>query len=406
MPKEWEQFNCYKILEILPTASPQEIKSAWKQSSFKHHPDKGGSNDMQVKVNIAYEILSDPISRQAHDIFWSVRATGYSRQTSESQKRNTTATSNSRSESNSNQHSYNEAKYSFLNALRTKIIQETEREKNRIWGELEKRKTSYKEKFLNEISIKRRNVFLSFLAAIGLWFSASYISGCLFYVAIILAVSFFYNLLTGIAVGEKIFSFFVSEKEITKFSDGFAKTSCEDDVQKLSKYQTFLAILTDLILRSSSYDDSEEQIARRLTATFFLMGYVPYSYNSEDRVIVFEAGEDKVIVRFRHRSGIATNITFVEKLVNRMQAERISRGFLFCSPGLSGNAATYANSHSIKWYTLETMNQWITQVFRSDYGGPSGNIFTHLDNLGSFLSKISLKLPGSSSSYRKYRRRW
>jgi curved DNA-binding protein len=67
--EQYKQFNCYKILGLAQNATPQEIYHAYKQASLRSHPDRGGSHDEMVKVNLAHEILSNPIERQAHDIY-------------------------------------------------------------------------------------------------------------------------------------------------------------------------------------------------------------------------------------------------------------------------------------------------------------------------------------------------
>src|SRR5438477_6826526 len=66
----WKRFDCYKILETTQSATPGEIRRAYYAMSRRTHPDAGGSHEAQIRVNLAYEVLSDPISRQAHDLFW------------------------------------------------------------------------------------------------------------------------------------------------------------------------------------------------------------------------------------------------------------------------------------------------------------------------------------------------
>jgi len=411
MAEEWQQFNCYKILKIPSDASLEEIHSAFKQASLKSHPDLGGSHDAQVKINHAYGVLSDPISRQAHDAFWKVfdsvsQYSSPSRHETSSTARNTTAASQSRSTYQPDQKtkSYSTTpRKKPLVALQERIAQQIEKEKARIWAELDNRKNSFEKKLVVDVFNQRQGIAVKLFVAVGLGLGGIYIYSWLFLGAIYFGFSFLTALSNGIQIENYQFSFFAPQVEIVKLAKGFAENSCKKDIDNLSRYSSILASITDLLLRSSSFDDSEEQVARRLTAAFFLMGYIPYSYDRENRILVFYAGDEKVVVRFRHRSGISTNITFVEKLVERMQIRGTDRGFLFCSPGLTGNAATYANSHSIKWYTLETMNLWIEQVFSSNYTGPSGNVLSHLDNLSSFLSSISLVL--TAKSYRKNYRR-
>ena len=61
--------NYYEILEVSPTASPMEIKKAYKQAALKHHPDRGGQHAQMVLVNEAYLVLGDPELRAQYDHF-------------------------------------------------------------------------------------------------------------------------------------------------------------------------------------------------------------------------------------------------------------------------------------------------------------------------------------------------
>jgi DnaJ-class molecular chaperone len=61
----------YDVLEVPETASPAEIKKAYRRLSLIHHPDKNrGNTDVSgkfQKINEAYEILSDEHKRQEYD---------------------------------------------------------------------------------------------------------------------------------------------------------------------------------------------------------------------------------------------------------------------------------------------------------------------------------------------------
>ena len=57
----------YNILGVARNASPEEIKKSYKRLSMKHHPDRGGNNDDFIKVQQAYEILSNSDKRNAYD---------------------------------------------------------------------------------------------------------------------------------------------------------------------------------------------------------------------------------------------------------------------------------------------------------------------------------------------------
>ena len=57
----------YSILGVTRNASPQDIKKAYKKASMIHHPDRGGNQDEFVKVQQAYEVLSNSDKRNAYD---------------------------------------------------------------------------------------------------------------------------------------------------------------------------------------------------------------------------------------------------------------------------------------------------------------------------------------------------
>lgn len=57
----------YKILGIERSATPEDIKKAYRRLASKHHPDKGGDKAQFQDVQEAYETLSDTAKRQAYD---------------------------------------------------------------------------------------------------------------------------------------------------------------------------------------------------------------------------------------------------------------------------------------------------------------------------------------------------
>jgi curved DNA-binding protein len=57
----------YSILGVPRTASPEEIKKAYKKQAMKHHPDRGGDSNTFQKVQEAYEVLSNSDKRSAYD---------------------------------------------------------------------------------------------------------------------------------------------------------------------------------------------------------------------------------------------------------------------------------------------------------------------------------------------------
>jgi molecular chaperone DnaJ len=60
----------YETLGISKTASPDEIKKAYRRLAVQHHPDKeGGSEEKFKEINEAYEVLKDSSKRQRYDQF-------------------------------------------------------------------------------------------------------------------------------------------------------------------------------------------------------------------------------------------------------------------------------------------------------------------------------------------------
>jgi curved DNA-binding protein len=58
----------YSILDISKTASPDEIKKAYRKLAMKYHPDRNNGDDIQFKkIQEAYDILGDPTKRQQYD---------------------------------------------------------------------------------------------------------------------------------------------------------------------------------------------------------------------------------------------------------------------------------------------------------------------------------------------------
>ena len=57
----------YGTLGIPKTATPDEIKTAYRRLASKNHPDKGGDTATFQNIQVAYDTLSDPTRRAAYD---------------------------------------------------------------------------------------------------------------------------------------------------------------------------------------------------------------------------------------------------------------------------------------------------------------------------------------------------
>jgi curved DNA-binding protein CbpA len=60
--------NYYAILGIPPTATLDEIRRAYRKAAFAAHPDRGGSHHLMLRINEAWDVLSNPDKRRAYDL--------------------------------------------------------------------------------------------------------------------------------------------------------------------------------------------------------------------------------------------------------------------------------------------------------------------------------------------------
>lgn len=59
--------DLYATLGIQRTATPEEIKRAYRRLASQHHPDKGGDTARFQEIEEAYRVLSDPQQRAHYD---------------------------------------------------------------------------------------------------------------------------------------------------------------------------------------------------------------------------------------------------------------------------------------------------------------------------------------------------
>jgi DnaJ homolog subfamily C member 9 len=59
--------SLYEILQISSTASPEEIRRAYRQSALKFHPDKGGDPEKFKALSAIHLILSNEETRRVYD---------------------------------------------------------------------------------------------------------------------------------------------------------------------------------------------------------------------------------------------------------------------------------------------------------------------------------------------------
>lgn len=64
--------NYYEILGVKNDATSEEIKKSFRELAKKTHPDKTkeDSEEEMIKINKAYEILSDKNSKEKYDRYF------------------------------------------------------------------------------------------------------------------------------------------------------------------------------------------------------------------------------------------------------------------------------------------------------------------------------------------------
>src|SRR2546429_6259660 len=68
------QRDYYEVLGVTRTAAVEEIKSAYRKSALKWHPDRNPENKSEAEVKFrecteAYSVLSDAQKRQTYDTY-------------------------------------------------------------------------------------------------------------------------------------------------------------------------------------------------------------------------------------------------------------------------------------------------------------------------------------------------
>ena len=57
----------YDVLGVDVTATPEEVRAAYRLAARDHHPDAGGDAGRMQEVNAAWHVLGDPVRRAAYD---------------------------------------------------------------------------------------------------------------------------------------------------------------------------------------------------------------------------------------------------------------------------------------------------------------------------------------------------
>ena len=392
----WQQFDCYKVLGVHVAAAPVAIRQAYYRASRAVHPDLGGSHEAQVRVNLAYEVLADPVTRQSHDLFWyRFRAPGVGVREAPFGVGGSAAAANQPLEA-------------LLQRVREALGHEGRVGRPTPVGGHAGGPAAGKgpAPLARAAPVEAAPPLRAGRARRGYFATASALSG----LALGASLEGFHALWLGAGIGWLAFA-------ATGVGRGPRRSACprgramgdaaavrpgvdargdappDGRDPRLARYVSAIAALSGLLLRPTDLDDSEEQVARRVTATLFMMGYKPLGFDRRYRLLLFTDGEERLLIRFRHRSGPAVNVAYVQGMVDAMEYTGSAKGILFCAAGLSGNGEELAARHGIRWYSLSRMNEWIDSVIRARYAGPPGNILKLLEEIVTFVNHLSTPLP-------------
>ncbi|HOT44885.1 MAG TPA: DnaJ domain-containing protein [Spirochaetota bacterium] len=361
----------YELLGISRESSLREIKTAFRKISLTTHPDRGGSNEAQALINHAYEILSDPARRRRYDGALSATAG----KSAVRQQRSGQA---------------GEWEKSFRKHGKTKNI------RDRVREEVNRRSEEIRAGFTGSVDAEFADACGSYKKIRGRFIMAAVSAG------VFLASGFLYPFLWAgaAAAGYALYrharfgagddAFFILNPEwrpiLKRRARKKAALEAEASRARLEELPETVDRLFAVLRRASVARDDEGTVFYRIMVHFFMLGYGPFSHDAGERIAVVSSGDERIAVRYRHRTGATANAAFVKRLRNYMEENHIRKGFLYASPGLSKNAARLAGSFGIVHYTTGDLNAWISGTPSGHYPGPAGDIIEQIDSFMKFLS--------------------
>ena len=390
----WKEINCYEVLGVSEDATVAEIRAAYRDATRRAHPDRGGSHDAQVQVNLAFETLSGPL-RPEHDAFWRGRR---ARRTSVGREEPGTASPRNgprrftRTGNLDNLWSRTGDKLTdgrtgggFSSAVEARLAQE----RQRLQGDLEFRQQtlfSEFEKVLKKARLEAGLALFAFLllAGIAIRFPLTWI------LALAVLVPLGRRALGVNLRGERVSALSPGASEAARRSaQALAQASVERDAGGLGIYADALRDLTELLQRPTRPTDNLAPVAARLAGAFFLLGYLPLRWEPErERLLVSRSGSE-VVVQLRASDGRALSITQVDRFLKHLASQGRREAYLFSLPGLSDNARERAGNAGVRSFDLPELNEWIPSLLTTGYRGPGGDPLAALLKLRHFVQNLA-----------------
>jgi hypothetical protein len=375
--------NCYEILGISSRADIAEVKRAYRRLSKLHHPDMGGEEQRQAALNLAKELLCDPVRRDAHDRLWKRVDPVFFGAEDDGPTRG-------REEDNPKRPAAKKQR----DGLRRNVERSIEALRVRIYSEERSKKAETAERFRK----KRRDRML--LRAGAMAACALSLISCLAFrspIPLLAAAACAYPFVLGLRLSLDGFEFSpqdLSEGNIALVLERYVEFRVKGAVkEKLSLWER---VKKHFEPNEFSFSAAlpEKEMALRLLLGFFAIGYVPRGYDPSARILSFEDEECVTLVRYRHRAGRPSDIRYARDLLAEAAKESARSGkaagnlFLFSTAGFSENAKAECRARGIRFYDAADFTQWLDELRQDGFRGPLGDVFDALAKFDRVLGRI------------------
>jgi hypothetical protein len=379
----WREFNCYEVLGVAEDATLAEIRAAYRDATRRAHPDRGGSHDAQVKVNLAFEVLSGGL-RSEHDAFWRTRRVR--RSTSErSAPRRFTRTGNLENLWSRGGDRLSDGRNGggFAAAVEARLTQERQRLQDDV---------AFRERALIEEATKKLSrARVESLVALGLAILGSWgaLRLPLLWVFVALLLIPLARRIYGVGwQGQRFSVLDLRLQAVRDHARTLAQASADRDAAPLAGHAQALVELKTLLNMPNTESDTALHLARRLAAAFFLIGYTPVRWQEADERLIVVRGDSEVALQVRPSGKQSLSVTQIDRLLSELRAARQREAYLFVLSKVSARARERAGESGVRCFDLAELNEWIPSLLTSGYRGPGGDPLSALTRLRHFLQSL------------------
>jgi len=392
--------NCYELLGVSCRADIAEVKSAYRSLSKLHHPDVGGDASRQAALNLAKELLCDPVLRDAHDRRLRRIDPAFFREDEEGPQSVRPAPARRREAAAPNGPAAPSGKgpaptpRKNRDGLRENVLRSAESLRERLRSEEAAKKAETAARFLKK---RKDHMRLRSGAIAGCLVS---LGACLIFknpLPLLAAAACAYPLLVSLRLSLDGFEFSpddLSENNIASVLGRYAEFRVNGAVnEKLAVWEKSKKHFEPGEF-SFSAALPEKEMAVRLLLGFFGIGYVPRAFDPSARTLSFDDEDGLTLVRYRHRTGRPADIRFVRDLIAAAEREAASSGravaklFLFSTAGFSENAKAECRSRGIAFYDAADFKEWLDGLRRRGFTGPRGDVFDALAKFDQVMGEL------------------